>query len=293
MALVKREKGRRLKSEQTRGSKRGRVGGVKLELPEVKLEDTSTSSKIKLGDLAILLYGSGGTGKTTLSAEFPDTYHLMFDPGGKYLDVRQSQIKSWLHFVAFIRKLRTDRTVKTIVVDGLEDSWNMCFEFMCDEVLGIEHPTDEQDYGKSWNAIYREWLHQMIEVRNMPGKGSIFIAWAKESLFKPQIGDPHTIIRPTIPSKILDPFKGKMDLVGYVYEEGDGLFMRIKGDGTAMAKTAPKKHFRREDGKPIRVIPLGESSEEGYANLVAAFENRLKGGKKKKKLKKRKLLKRR
>lgn len=270
-------------------SRRQRIGGVKLDLPDVDLSTDSTASSVTLGDLAILLYGHPGTGKTTLSAEFPDTYHLFFDPGGKTLPIRKSPVKSWLHFVAYIRKLRLDKTVKTIVVDGLEDSWQMCFDFMCDEVLGIDHPTDEQDYGKSWSMIYREWLHQMFEIVNMPGKGSIFIGWAKDSLFKPVIGEPSTIIRPNIPSKVLDPFEGKMSVVGYMYAEGDDIFMRIKSDGSVMAKVNPKRNFRRSDnGAPIRVIPMGESSEEGYANFVAAFENRLKGGKKKVKLKRKK-----
>src|SRR5690606_2284671 len=101
----------------------------------VELMDEPSKYKPRIGDLNIFLHGHGGTGKTTFSAEFPDTYHFMFDPGAKTLPIRQSPIGHWLEFVALKRKADKDKRIRTYVVDGMEDAWELCFNFMCDEVL--------------------------------------------------------------------------------------------------------------------------------------------------------------
>lgn len=270
-------------------SGKARIGGTKIALPEVDYVTEADSRNVSLSDLSILLYGLAGTGKTTLSSEFKNTYHLMFDPGGKSLDVRQSQISHWLQLPAYLRKIAKDKSVDTVVVDGLDDAFDMCFRFMCDEVLMIDHPNDEKDYGKSWNAIYSEYFRQMYNAQLIPGKGCIYIGWAKESLYK-TMEEEYTVIRPVLPSKVLERLLGKCEVCGYLYADGEQFKMRIRPNDSILAKCRPKKCFRYPDGSKISVIPMGDDSEVGYQNFIAAFKNKLeKEVKSKKKLKRKKL----
>lgn len=249
--------------------------GVKLVMPQVTLSSTRTSDLALLETQSIWLYGLPGVGKTTLASQFASPHIFSTDGGAKFAGVPWKPVNSWLEYVAYIDAF-LESDFKFAVVDVLDYLFDMCFTFMCEQVLLIEHPNDEKDFGKSWGAIYTEFMRQQQRLIRS-GRGVIFISHAAERLYKPAMEAPYEIVRPTINSKICERLEGQIDMLCYIgYDvELQQLAMTIRPNGTVLAKTRPTKNFLYPDGSPVETFPLGRSPESAFKAYVDAFNNRL------------------
>lgn len=220
-----------------------------------------------LGDFIILLYGLPKIGKTTLAAQFPGAFFLMFEPGGKSLAIYQREVRNWDDFIQYVKLIESDTRFKTVVLDTVDIAWKMCEDAVCRQ-MGISHPGDE-DYGKGWARVadeFTKWISRL----NKAGKGVIFISHAKEKQITRRSGASSDRIVPTMAGGARRVIEPMADIFGY-YEYGDDgeHQLRVRGDDLVTAGTRLTEHFKDIED----VIPMGNSPQEAYRNFMRAFDN--------------------
>jgi hypothetical protein len=251
--------------------------GVRIPLPSVSLATERNRPLDSFDGQAIWIHALPGVGKTTLSVAMDPMTHLFcFEAGALYTSSYQKPVNSWLEWVAYKDAFKKSK-FKWGVVDVVDDAYEMCYNFMCEEVLKIDHPSDEDDYGKSWNAIYSEFVKQMVDFATIPGKGKIFLSHTSEKKFTPAFGESYEVLRPPLPSKPLDRLLAKIDLMGYLYRDPrlSQNVLQIRPDGVVMAKTRPTEQYLFTDGTAVQSIRCGNSPQETVAAMRKAFANQL------------------
>lgn len=225
-----------------------------------------------LSQYCLWLYGKPGIGKTTLSDQFPGTYHFMFEEGAKALAIYATIVQSWPQFCDLSEEWAVSE-FENCSVDVVELAYQMCFDHVCKR-LGIEHPTD-LEYGKGWDAIKKEFMPRMLALTKIPQKGCIFVSHATLGKRKMAEGGEEEDIHPALSGKTLEQFEGAMDVIGYYTHRRGQKVLQIRGDDNVTAKCRLTHNFRYEDGSPVKFVPMGDSEEEAYANLLAGFNNEL------------------
>ena len=265
MTVVKKESGKLTKRSRGPGS----ASRVNVELP---LEPSEPSTD--LSNYLILLYGEKKIGKTTLMSRMPRTLFLMFEPGAKALRIHQVPVSTWYEFTAYIDLLEKDKRFDTVVVDTVDVAYNLCFDAMCTKMM-IQHPSDENDYGKSWGVIKKEFMRQLTRLLQI--KGVVLISHSTVSDIKSRTGEGFQYMEPTMSKQAKDFLTGVVDLWAYYGYVGAERRLLIQGDefiGSGNRLQEEGGMFHTADGRPIVSIPMGGSSSESYANLIKAFENK-------------------
>jgi len=241
----------------------------KRSLEEFELPVKKSKPKTSIGDYIILLFGEKKIGKTMLSAQFPDAYHIMWEPGGKALEIYQSEFSDWGKFKKAITKLRSDDRFNTVVIDTVDLAFKAADAYACSK-LAIDDAADEE-WGKGWRAIRREFerqIHRLISA----GKGIIFISHAMEREIKTRRGSSSHRVVSTMPRQAAEIIEGLVDIWACFTYDGDKRVLVIGGDEDVSAGHRLDNRFRWK-GESIKKIPMGLSAEEGYENFVDAFEN--------------------
>lgn len=239
---------------------------------QVELPTEPSIPSDNLLDYTMFIYGEKKIGKTSLAAQFPDTLFLMFEPGGKALRIFQTPVNNWAEFVAYVDLLEADQRFQTVVIDTVDIAYNMCFDAMCKR-MGIAHPTDENDFGKSWGQIENEFVSQMTRLLNLP-KGVLLISHSVEKEVKTRFGQRFNRVTPTVPTQAYRYLTGVVDIWAYYGYENQGRALTIAGNEYIEAGCRLEEHFLTTSGERVRKIPMGSSASEAYANLVSAFNNR-------------------
>lgn len=242
-------------------------GAVPLALPKKKSVPAS-----HLADYTMLIYGREKIGKTTLAAQFPDALFLMFEPGGRALEIYQMDILTWVDFKKVLGLLKEDSTYRTVVVDTVDLCYRMCLAHVRKTELGGNHPADEA-YGKGWDAIKDEFQRVLADLFKL-GKGVIFLSHETEKEVKLWKGGTYDMIAPTMSGVARGVVEPMVDVFGYYYYGSDDQrYLKIVGDSQSLGGARIKEAGFFKD---VDQIPMGESAAEGYTNLCLAFENKLK-----------------
>lgn len=260
------------------------VDTSKLTLPTRKSEPRKN-----LSDFLLFIYGEKKIGKTSLASTFPAALHLFFEPGGKGLSTFDLEISHWSEFVKVIDLLNTEQgdAFQNVVIDTADIAYTRCFEFVCKREL-MTHPSDNNDFGKSWNLIKTEYSNQMNRLAKT-GKGIVILSHASESEIRTRNFGTYTKIVPTLPKQALEFLTGAADLNGYYGFFGSQRFLAISGTDGIEAGNRMKHNFWSKQTEEVinedtgdtntrkikvAAIPMGKSEEESYSNLVRAFDNR-------------------
>ena len=240
----------------------------------VTLPTKKSKARTSLSDYVILLYGEPGIGKTTLCAQFEDMLMLMCEPGAKGLEVYEREIETWEELVAYRDLLKKDETFKSVAVDTADVAYSLCLDYVCAE-RGIDYPP-ENDFGKTWKAIeaeFTQWVRSFMRMN----KGVIFTSHASLKTVQRRDGSSFDKLRPTLSGQAMRVLEGLADFIFYYgYTAEGGHELTIRGDSFIDAKTRPPKQFLTSKKKrPVHTIDMGETPQEAYENLVAAFNNEL------------------
>lgn len=184
----------------------------------------------------IWLYGSPFSGKTFFANRFPDPLMLNTDGNIKFVDAPYIPIKdkvevqgrktvrtfAWEIFKDVISELeKKDNDFKTIIVDLLEDTREMCRIYMYDS-LDIQHESDS-GYGKGWDIIKTEYLSTMRRFFNLDYENLIVISHEDVSKdITKKNGQNITRIAPNIQDAVANKVAGMVDIVARVVVEDDG-----------------------------------------------------------------------
>lgn len=226
----------------------------------------------KLSDFLILLFGEKKIGKTDLNAQFPNTLHLMTEPGGKAQSIFQRPVNNWREFQGYVKLLEKDKRFRNVSIDTADLLYQHAFDYVAQKE-GFDHPSEEA-YGKGWKAIrdeFTKWVLRLIAT----GKGITFISHATEREIKMRGGEKYDRLQPTMSGQARDILEGVVDLWFYYGYDGSQRVLTIQGSDYIGAGHRLKHNFRYTDGTPITEISMGANAEEAYANLIAAFQNKL------------------
>lgn len=221
-----------------------------------------------LGECSILLYGREKIGKTSFSAQFPDAFFLLFEPGGKDLSIYSRNVMNWKEFLGYIDLLEENKKqFKTIIIDTADECYKMCEHYMLKKLM-IQHASDE-DWGKGWSLIRDEFARAILRILKL-GRGVIFTSHSAEREIKARDGRKYDRIVPTMVKGAREILEPVVDIWCYMeYSESGQRVLHLRGDAQISAGHRLQNHF-----VGVSTLPMGKTAEEAYKNFVAAFENK-------------------
>lgn len=232
-----------------------------------------TEPKPNIEDYILWFFGGPGIGKTSLSQQFEDPLHWMFEAGHKALRLKPIFPRRWSHVEGFADTAEADDDFKTNVIDTVEAMYELAWA-AAKKKMGWDHPSDEP-YGKGWDSVKAPFIKALNRIMFMPHKGTVLISHAKSGERKTYDGDVFEDIHPNLSGAALEAVAGAVDVIGYYHIRKGQHVLQIRPSDDVMAKCRLEERFLYTDGSPIKFIPMGESKVEAYENFVAAFNNEL------------------
>ena len=173
----------------------------------------------------IWVYGAPFSGKTTFAVGAPDHYVLSTDGNAQYstdsyklitdevtVNGRMKQRKlAWEVFKDEIDRLEAGTQYKTIVVDLVEDTYEMARLYMYQK-LGITHESD--DSFRAWDKTRTEFLSTMRRLMNLPYDIVLLSHEDTSKDITKRSGENITAIKPNITDKVANKLAGMVALVG-------------------------------------------------------------------------------
>ena len=189
------------------------------------------------------LYGAPFSGKTTFADSATDPLMLNTDGNAEYVTAPYVSIQdevtvtgritqrkmAWAVFKDYIEELEKGQNdFKTIVVDLVNDTYEMCRLYMYDK-LGITHESD--DTFRAWDKVRTEYLSTMRRVVHLPYENIILLSHedSTKDLTK-KSGEKVTSIKPKMADKVADSLAGMVGFVGRVYVDDGKHMLSIKSD---------------------------------------------------------------
>lgn len=266
-------------------------GNDYMLLPENKRRNIE-----KIEKKVIWIYGMPFSGKTFFANKFPDPLMVNTDGNIKFVDAPYIRIKdeiiqkgrtrperkfAWEVFKDTVDELeKKDNTFKTIVVDLLEDMYEHCRVFMCNQ-MGISHESD--DSFKAWDKVRSEFLNTIKRLVNLDYENIILISHEDTSKdIMKKGGDKITAIKPNLQDKVANKIAGMVDIVARAIAEGNNYTLSFKtseiifGGGrltvskdeipsdydafTELYQEANKNAVAILDGENVQAAPTGRRS---------------------------------
>ena len=208
-------------------------------LPENKRRDITKREKNK-----IWIYGQSFSGKTTLANQFPDPLMLntdsnVFNVDAPYLLINdivekdgriENRTLGWEVFLEALATLEAkDNTFKTIVVDLVEDLYELCRSYTFKK-FGIEHESDS-GFGKGFDLVSKEFFDAMKRLTNMNYENIILISKEDSSTnITKKTSENITRIKPDIREKVARKLEGMVDVVVRTQVDNDNYLLSFKSD---------------------------------------------------------------
>ena len=209
-------------------------------LPKNERRDLSAINK-----KVLWIYGKPFSGKTWFTNKFPDVLMLNTDGNIKYVDAPFIPIRDevtvngriattklgWEVFKEVIAELsKKQNDFRTIVVDLLEDTYEMCRLYIYKD-MGITHESD--DSFRAWDKVRTEFLSTIRKLVNLDYENIILISHedASRDIMK-KGGDKVTAIKPNMQDKVANKVAGMVDLVTRLVSEGDSRKLTFKNSET-------------------------------------------------------------
>lgn len=200
-----------------------------MVLPKNERLDVSKTSYMKGW-----IYGAPFSGKTTFLDNAPDPINLNTDGNCKYVTMQRVLIRdeitvtgritkrkfAWEVLKELIEELEKGSEFKTVIVDLVEDTREMCRLYMYDK-LGIQHESDS-GYGKGWDIIKTEYLSVIRRLLQLDY--NLFLV-SHEDISKEltkNSGEKISRIAPNIQEAIANKLAGMVDFVARVIVKDDG-----------------------------------------------------------------------
>jgi hypothetical protein len=226
-----------------------------------------------LDQYSILIHGEKKIGKTSFCSKFPDAFFLEFEPGTKGLRHRGEPVPTWEHFVGYLDLLDANPSyARTIIVDTADIAFKRCWDYICAQA-GVEHPTDANDFGKTWQAIDAEFARQMSRLLH-GSRGVVFTSHTVIREFESYDGGTYNKLYPNLDKRACPFLLGAVDVIAYYGYYGNRRLITLEGSSDVEAGHRIEQHFLTPRGQRIHSIPCGKSAQDAYDNFVAAFDNK-------------------
>lgn len=187
------------------------------------------------------IYGAPFSGKTTFACGSPNHYVLSTDGNAQYttdsykiitdevkVEGRLTKRKlAWDVLKDEISRLEAERKYETIILDLVEDTYEMCRLYMYQK-LGITHESD--DTFRAWDKVRTEYLSTMRRFINLPYNIILISHEDTTKDITKRSGENITAIKPNITDKVANKLAGLVALVGRTIVDGSKYTLSIKTD---------------------------------------------------------------
>lgn len=187
------------------------------------------------------VYGAPFSGKTTFAVKSPKHLVLNTDGNAQYTTDSYKLITdevtvtgritkrklAWEVLKEQIEKLEAKSDYETIIVDLVDDTYEMCRLYMYDK-LGITHESD--DSFRAWDKVRTEYLSTMRRLINLPYDIILISHEDTSKDITKKSGENITSIKPNIADKVANKLAGMVALVGRTVVDGDNYTLQIKND---------------------------------------------------------------
>ena len=189
----------------------------------------------------IWVFGEPFSGKTTFATKSPDHLVLSTDGNAQYCTDNYKTITdevtvngrittrklAWQVFKDEIEKLEAGSKYKTIIVDLVEDTYEMCRLYMYDK-LKITHESD--DSFRAWDKVRTEYLSTIRRLINLSYDIVLISHEDTSKDITKKSGENITAIKVNIQDKIANKLAGMVALVGRAVSDGGEYTLQIKPD---------------------------------------------------------------
>lgn len=181
----------------------------------------------------IWLYGESYTGKTYLANKFPNVLMLNTDGNTDEVDAPRlrianqyeqngrvmNEIPAWKYFKSVIAELRKNENgYETIVLDLIEDFYEFCRQYVCKEILHVNHESDANF--KAWDMVRTEFYSVIRDLFSLPYNFILLSQEDKSRDIMERSGDKYTAIRPNITDKVALKLAGMCTITARVMMKG-------------------------------------------------------------------------
>lgn len=249
-----------------------RVARTSRSLSNVKANNPPSD----LFSFCTCIYGLKGVGKTSLCAQFPGAVIIQLEPRRRNLkNIRQVVPTDWNDLKGWLDAFLNDKGKPTCVVDSMDMAYNLCFDHICREAK-IEHPSDVNDYGKTWRAISDE----LSSTFNQLLYADIPLVFTSHHKYREDadINDaPNAkFAAPTCTPQAWNYMKQVCDFAFFYGYYGGKRAITVRGDEMVWAACGVDDHFLDPDGNPIQTFLCGDSTPQAaYKTLLAAYDNKV------------------
>ncbi len=237
---------------------------------EIVLPAERKRASTRIEDYSVLLYAVAKWGKTTFFSTFPDVLFLSTEPGTEGLEIFEIRVTDWSVMQQALKLLQKDNRFQNVVIDTADEAYRLCMEWVCRQ-RGLTHPSDANDYGKTWNAVADEFVRVFREIK-ATGRGCYLTAHDQEHVVESSTGQDYTRIGPTLTGKAGKRVLALADFIWYGdyarTQSGDEIRV-IRTQGNELITGGARKigHGR---GLPL-YIPLPEDESLDYDVFARAF----------------------
>jgi hypothetical protein len=244
------------------------------------------------------IHGEKGIGKSTLAILFEDVQaHMLLEPGRADLRgmivPKKGEKPSWPLAQRYIKLLIDERQPGRLNFDTVDQLARLCSEFWATK-KGVSSLNGINDHGRSWDELKTDWYNTMNTL--------LWAGWRltflSHSRYRPKIvkgiprdemqaaidaGLVESEIQPTCAGWAYDYIKIPSSFAAYYGYMGHEHVLHVRGSGNIYAASSLDNHFlqpkssKNRPGEPLHAIPMGNSPKEAYANLKAAWNNKLEG----------------
>lgn len=220
-----------------------------------------------------MIYGMKKIGKTSLANQLSDNMlHLMVEPQARNLPIYQVACETYEDLIGYTKNLKLGKHgFDSVSLDPLPLFYQKSMDYTC-RVNNFQHPSGQNDHGASWSKVRKDF-NKGVEPLLRLDTGIIFHAHETEAELETREGKKYTIIRPEGGTQVWDFINANIENIWYYHVRNGKRFLQVRGDEYAFACTAWTDKFYTPDGRQVVAVPMGDSPEEGYENLLKAFRN--------------------
>ena len=222
-------------------------------------------------DFTWLIYGDKKIGKTSLSSCFPNSLIYSFEPGAKAIEAFAVEIPDWQTALDYNEELfSTENDFQNVIIDTGMIAYDRNQQHVCNE-NNISYPGD-LPHGKGWSILKKSFEKMHLDITSN-GLGLIILAHDKVSEIELPSGLKTTRIEPVMSNGALGFYQGMVDIIGHYHYIGDKRFLQIRGNEDVVCGCRMKHNFLTPKGERIIRIPMGNSEQEAFENVMKAFNN--------------------
>jgi len=237
-----------------------------------------STGEIEFNNIRFLIHGDKHIGKTSLCSMFESPLMITFDPPNESIKYDYIYInKGWDQFTNAVDILLEDDSYSTyhyLVLDNIEEMYQVAMDSFCKE-RKVSYPSQAGSHGQGWKQLkdlFKAPLNKLL-------KSNYKLIATGHTVYKSietPMGDTYYVSTIDASKACSDYFGKLFDMtVCFCYDSSNNKILKIRGGKHLEVDSRIKGHFLYPDGSFINEIPMGNSEEEGYANLKLAFDNKL------------------